>query len=64
MKKLVLLGAFMLLNCTFFSCTTDDSDTQTNATKRNSDLVLQQEVKNQGPDDDPIVVPPPPIKKP
>ncbi|MFH6994196.1 hypothetical protein [Flavobacterium sp. FlaQc-48] len=59
MKKLIILGAFVLLSTTLFSCTADEYETQTkNEIKKNHNPKTPSYAD--GPGDGTVPPPPPP----
>ena len=61
MKKLFLLSAFILLNVTLFSCTTEDDSSDTkSATEIKKVTSPKSQSYADGPGDIPINPPPPP----
>jgi hypothetical protein len=57
MKKLFILGAFILSSTTIFSCTSDDTQEVKTAINPTTPSYAD------GPGDMPIIVPPPPVTK-
>lgn len=58
MKKIFLMGAFVLLSTTLFSCSADEDDkTIKKETKKEATPTYAD-----GPGDQPIIPPPPPTK--
>ena len=66
MKRNLILGALALITTTLFSCTADDSESDSKSASEARKLEINTEktqaIQLQGPDDDPITVPPPPKK--
>ena len=58
MKTLFLMGAFVLLTTTLFSCTADELETAKKKTEIKKDIIPGAGTA-QGPDDDPVPVTPP-----
>jgi hypothetical protein len=52
MKKLILMGTFVLLSTTLFSCTADDYEDQQNKK-------VEKPAYADGPGDDPVIIQPP-----
>jgi hypothetical protein len=68
MKKLFILGAFVLLSSTIISCTADEIDAENTKSKTTVDEKTDPTIEaiptyaDMGPDDEPVVPPPPPKK--
>jgi len=59
MKKLFLLSAFILLNVTLFSCTTEDDSSDTKSATEIKKNSPETPTYADGPGDDPIIIQPP-----